>query len=132
MNTKIYYPAVFQKEDVGYSVWVPDINGCVSQGDTLKEAVDYITEAIGLCLETYLEHNVTPQKPTPPEDIVVEKGQFVSVIAFDILEYQKKYGTKAVKKTLTIPAWLNTLAEKNNVNFSSLLQTALMQELNLA
>lgn len=132
MNTKIYYPAVFQKEDTGYSVWVPDINGCVSEGDTFEQAVDYITEAIGLCLESYLEHSITPPQPSRPENILIEKGQFISVIAFDVLEYQKRYGIKAVKKTLTIPSWLNTLAEKNNINFSALLQNAIMQELHLA
>ncbi len=132
MSTKIYYPAVFQKEDVGYSVWVPDIQGCISQGDTFSEAVEYITEAIGLYLETYADNNISIPKPSSPESIKAENGQFVSMVAFDPAEYETKYSTKAIKKTLTIPTWLNTMAEKNNVNFSAILQTALMEKLGLS
>ena len=131
MSTKIYYPTIFQKEDVGYSVWVPDIQGCVSQGDSFEEAAEYITEAIGLCLETLSDNNADIPKPSAPESIKIEENQFVSMVAFDPVEYETKYSTKAVKKTLTIPAWLNTIAERNNINFSSVLQSALIEKLGL-
>lgn len=131
MSTKFYYPAVFQKEDVGYSVWVPDIQGCVTQGDNFEEAVNYITEVIGLCLETALERGEKPPVPSSPETVKVEDNQFVSVVVFDPIEYQKKYNEKAVKKTLTIPAWLNTMSERENINFSAVLQEALMEKLHL-
>lgn len=131
MSTKICYPAVFQKEDVGYSVWVPDIQGCVSQGNNFEEAVGYITEAIGLCIELALEHGEKPPAPSAPETVKTEGGQFVSVVMFDPIEYQKKYSEKAVKKTLTIPAWLNTMSEKEHINFSAVLQEALMEKLHL-
>lgn len=119
MSTKICYPAVFQKEDVGYSVWVPDIQGCVSQGDDFEEAVNYITEAIGICLEDDLERGNKPPVPSLPTSIKLEENQFVSVIIFDPIEYQRKYGTKAIKKTLTIPSWLNTMSEREHINFSA-------------
>lgn len=131
MSAKIYYPAVFQKEDVGYSVWVPDIQGCVSQGDSFDEAVNYITEAIGICIEDDLERGEKPPIPSAPDMIELEENQFISVIMFDPIEYQKKFSTKAVKKTLTIPAWLNTLSERENINFSVALQEALMEKLHL-
>ena len=131
MKSVFYYPAVFQKEEVGYSVWVPDIEGCVSQGDTFDEAMDYIREAIGLCMEDFVEKGVIPAA-SEPCDISVEKNQFVAVVGFDYDEYQKKFGSKAVKKTLTVPAWLNTLSERNNINFSQVLQNALKQELKIA
>lgn len=131
MSTKICYPAVFQKEDVGYSVWVPDIQGCVSQGDNFDEAVRYITEAIGLCLEDDFERGAVPPVPSAPDKIELQENQFVTVIVFDTLEYQNKYGTKSVKKTLTIPTWLNTMSEQAHINFSAVLQEALMEKLNL-
>lgn len=131
MSTKICYPAVFQKEDVGYSVWVPDIQGCVSQGDDFEGAVNYITEAMGICLEDDLERGKKPPVPSAPDTIKLEKNQFLSVIMFDPVEYQKKYNTKAVKKTLTIPNWLNTMSENENINFSAVLQEALMEKLHL-
>lgn len=131
MSIKIYYPTVFQKEENGYSVWVPDIEGCVSQGETIGEATDNIADAIGTMLETYADHGVDVPAPSAPETIHTEKNQFVSVVAFDPAEFDRKYSTKAVKKTLTIPKWLNTMAERSNVNFSAILQEALMEKFNL-
>ena len=131
MSIKIYYPAVFQREDTGYSVWVPDINGCISQGETIGEATENISDAIGLMLETLAEHDVDIPAPSSPETIPVQKNQFVSVIAFDPAEYDEKYSTKSVKKTLTLPSWLNTMAERAHVNFSAVLQEALMEKFHL-
>lgn len=132
MSTKVYYPAVFQKEETGYSVWVPDIQGCVSQGDSFEEAAEYIMEAIGICLETYADKDIDIPTPSSPETIHVENGQFVSMIAFDPAEYDSRFSAKATKKTLTLPAWLNTMAERNNINFSAVLQSALIEKLGLS
>lgn len=131
MNTKIYYPSVFQKEEKGYSVWVPDIQGCVSQGETFAQAVECIEEAIGACLEMLADNHLDIPKPSSPEEIEVTGGQFVSMVAFDPAEYDARYSVKATKKTLTIPTWLNTIAEKNNINFSAILQSALIEKLGL-
>lgn len=132
MNSIFYYPAVFQKEEVGYSVWVPDIQGCVSQGDTFGEAMEYIKDAIGICLDLIVQNGNVPPKATEPNGIELEPDQFVAVVSFDFDEYQKKHGEKSVKKTLTIPAWLNTLSERKNINFSQVLQNALIHELQIA
>ncbi len=132
MNSIFYYPAVFQKEEVGYSVWVPDIQGCVSQGDTFDEAMEYIKDAIGICLDLIVQNGNVPPKATEPNGIELEPDQFVAVVSFDFDEYQKKHGEKSVKKTLTVPAWLNTLSERKNINFSQVLQKALIHELQIA
>ena len=132
MNSIFYYPAVFQKEEVGYSVWVPDIQGCVSQGDTFDEAMEYIKDAIGICIDLIVQNGNVPPKATEPNGIDLEHDQFVAVVSFDFDEYQKKHGEKSVKKTLTVPAWLNTLSERKNINFSQVLQNALIHELQIA
>ena len=132
MSMKIYYPSVFQREEKGFSVWVPDIQGCVSQGDTFEEAVECITEAIGACLETLADNHLDIPKPSSPEKIETSERQFVSMVAFDPVAYDAKYSTKATKKTLTIPTWLNSVSEKNNVNFSAVLQAALIEKLGLS
>lgn len=132
MNSIFYYPAVFQKEEVGYSVWVPDIQGCVSQGDTFDEAMEYIKDAIGICLDLIVQNGNVPPKATEPNGIELEPDQFVAVVSFDFDDYQKKHGEKSVKKTLTVPAWLNTLSERKNINFSQVLQNALIHELQIA
>jgi antitoxin HicB len=128
---KHYYPTVFQPEEVGYSVWLADIDGAISQGDTLEEAIENIKDAFGLYVEEAHELKSELPKASNPADITLEKGQFVCLIEFDWVEYQRKHGNKAVKKTLTIPAWLNTLAEEEQINFSGVLQDALKAKLEL-
>ena len=128
MMKKIYfYPAIFQVEEDGYSVFVPDIPGCMTQGDTMEEALAMVQEAIGLMLE-----DVAPTDypaASLPQDLVLKKDQFALMVPFDKLAYDKKYNAKAVKKTLSVPKWLDTLATEHNVNFSNILQNALMHEL---
>lgn len=95
----------------------------------MEEALNMVQEAIGLMLE-----DKTPnQYPTPsnPKDVTITGNQFVMMVEFDKLAYDRKYNAKAVKKTLSIPAWLNTAAKERNINFSNVLQNALMRELHI-
>jgi antitoxin HicB len=126
---KHFYPAVFHQEDVGYSVFFPDLEGCNTEGDTLEEAYEMAFNALGLYLDGILESEY-PLK-TNPKDIKLEENEFVAIIEFDMLSYKKKNDKKAVKKTLTIPSWLNELGEENHVNFSGVLQKALKEHLGL-
>ncbi len=128
---KLYYPAVFQKEDVGYSVWLNDVSGCISQGDTFQEAVDNIKDALGLCMEAIADECATLPEPSTPENIELGLGQFTVIIEFDKLEYLKKHDKRAVKKTLSIPSWLNVAAEAEHINFSAVLQEGLMEKLHI-
>lgn len=125
---KLYYPAIFHPEEIGYSVTVPDLDGCFSEGDTLEEAMEMTADAIGLCLEEYSGEFPTPSDPA---SVRPEAGDFVSLVPFDLWAYRKKHDTRAVKKTLTIPSWLNAAAEEQHINFSSVLQTALKEQLHI-
>lgn len=131
MKHKYYYPVILQKEEKGYSVWAADIDGCNSYGETVTEALEMIKEALGLCIEVYVEKGKDIPEPSVPEIIKLENGQFVAIAEFDWIEYQKKYCSKAVKKTLTIPMYLNELAEKEHINFSSVLREALENRLHI-
>lgn len=126
------YPAVITKEDDGYLVNFPDIKNCFTDGATINEALAMAEDALDLMLMTMEDQNI----PIPPasdiHSVVCEGDAFVNLICADTLEYRKLYGSQAVKKTLSIPAWLNTMAEKNGVNFSSTLQKALKAELGIA
>ena len=115
----VFYPAVFHPEETGYSVTVPDIEGCFTQGDTMDEAVRMAQDAIGLMLE---ECAVCPT-PSVPSSLPVEAGDFVVMVPFDMAAYQKQF--RPVKKTLSVPAWLNDAAEAAHINFSGVLQDAL-------
>lgn len=124
------YPAIFtySEEDKCYMVDFVDLEGCSTYGETIDEAYIMAQDAMGL----YLSDLDTFPKPTIPyNNIHLEENQFISLIELDLVEYRKKVNNIAIKKTLTIPTWLNTLAEKNDINFSQLLQKALKNELNI-
>lgn len=126
---KIFYPVIFTKEPDGYSMSAADLDGCFSEGDTFAEAYANMQSAIGL----YLDDCKAYPKPSDPVDIAKHVGdhQFLCVVEFDDIEYKKKNPSKSVKKTLTIPDWLNEEAEKQHINFSGVLQDALKSKLNM-
>ena len=84
--TAVFYPAVFHPEETGYSVTIPDIEGCFTQGETMDEAVSMAQDAIGLMLE---DCEVYP-KPSLPFAIHVGDGDFVAMIPFDMEEYVRR------------------------------------------
>ena len=127
----MYYPVIFHPEEVGFSTIVPDIEGCFSQGDDMAEAVSMTQDAIGLMLEDVIDGNNELPHPTAPNMITVEPGDFLVILEFDELSYRKRNQSQSVKKTLSIPMWLNHAAEAQGVNFSNILQKALKQELNI-
>jgi len=128
MNEKHFYPAVFMPEDVGYSVAFPDLPGCATQGDTLEEAYEMAFSALGLHLESEGGTFVYPPARLPNE-IPCENNEFVALVEFDEAEYRRKHGVQLVKKTITIPSWVNTSAERLGINFSATLTDALVSRI---
>ena len=123
------YPAIFHAEaEGGYWVEFPDLEGCQTQGDTLEESLSMAQEVLGLYIVSLEERKLPIPTPHNPASIGVEKGDFVTLVSANLNHYRRN---KAVKKTLTIPLWLNEMAESNNVNFSGVLQEALMTKLNI-
>lgn len=126
---KLTYPACFypcEENPHGYTVIVPDLPGCVSEGNSLADAIFMGTDAASGWILTALEDGQNIPEASPIEAIEPEEGGFVSMLALDMDSYAEKYGNKAVRKNLTIPSWLNTFAEKNNINFSQVLQESLI------
>ena len=107
------------------------IAGCVSEDGTLAEAILMGTDAASGWVLDELEDGKPAPEASPLESIIPDAGGFVSMLVLDMDAYAEKYGEKAVRKNLTIPAWLNTFAENNHINFSQVLQdslTALYQQ----
>lgn len=129
---KYVYPAVFSHDEEGYYVHFPDIDNCYTDGDTLEEAIENANDVLPLMLSSFEDDNDPIPEPTPIEKVAIGKDEFVSLIYADTIEYRKKFSNRSVKKTLSIPAWLNTIAEQNNVNFSNVLQNALMDQLHIS
>ncbi len=128
---KLVYPAKFYfEEEGGYSIEVPDLVGCVTQGETLEEAMEMAQDAALGWLLTAIEEDEEIPKPSSIEEIEIEGKGFKTLLLLDIDQYTEKYGTKkSVKKTLTIPEWLNKRAEKVGINFSQALQEILLNKI---
>lgn len=126
---KLAYPACFYKDEESgaYAVEVPDLPGCATGGDTLADAVLMGIDAASGWVLTELEDGKPVPSASAPDAIRPESGGFVSVLVLDMDAYAEKYDGKAVRKNLTIPAWLNTFAEANSVIFSKVLQDALTE-----
>lgn len=130
---KYSYPAVFTPEENGaYSINFPDIEGCYTCGDNLADGIMMAEDALAFTLyDDYEKENRPVPMPSTIDTIALETGEFINYIACDTLAYRKMHSNKAVKKTLSIPEWLNEAAENANINFSRALQDALMKQLNL-
>ncbi len=133
MNSKYVYPAIFTKEkDGGYSITFPDVKGCFTEGNSLPEGIYMAEDALALCIYSfYEEKHIDPPTPSDVSSIRLKKNQFVNLIACDTLAYRKKFNSKAVKKTVTIPSWLNEEALALELNFSQLLKEALLSKVNM-
>ena len=126
---KLIYPAVFypfSDGTGGYLVEFPDLPGCVTEGKNLEEAFEMAVDAAsGWVLEELEEGNEIPKASEYVNVKPRENGQ-VNIVLLDMDKYAEQYGEKAVRKNVTIPAWLNTFAEKKKINFSQVLQEAIL------
>lgn len=128
---KLFYPAIFHKaEEGGFWISFPDIPECLTEGDDMQQAYEMAVEALGLALVNRKEEKEEIPVPSEIDRIQGEDGTLV-IVEFDMQEYLRKHNSKAVKKTLIIPEWLNEEATAMGVNFSQVLQEALMSKLNI-
>lgn len=126
---KLIYPAIFKPfsdGSGGFVVEFPDLTGCVTEGRNLEEAIEMGIDAASGWILGELEDGEPIPQASDCRAISVNGDEMVNVLLLDIDAYAERYGEKAVRKNLTIPAWLNTFAEKNNINFSKILQDALL------
>ena len=132
-NMELIYAAVFEEcEEGGYSVSFPDLQGCFTEGDDLAEAMKMANEAACGWLVGEIDRGKTLPKATPREELPAIEDGFINMLLLDLDAYRQKRGNRAVKKTLTIPEWLNTRATEEGINFSQVLQDALKERLNIA
>ena len=127
---KLFYPALFHKaEEGGFWISFPDFPECFTEGDDITQAYEMAVEALGLAVTSRKKEKEEIPAPTEIDKLSLEDGILV-IVEFDMLEYQKKHNSRAEKKTLSIPAWLNEEATAMGVNFSQVLQEALKEKIN--
>ncbi|MDF2922514.1 MAG: hypothetical protein K0R57_1428 [Paenibacillaceae bacterium] len=125
------YPAILTYADDGISVEFPDLPGAYTCGSTEDEAVEEAKDCLALHLIGMEEEGEAMPNPSPLPKVVHGSSQAVTLVEVFLPLYRVKT-EKPVKKTLTIPKWLNDTAEENNVNFSRILQEALKEHLGMS
>jgi len=129
MDKYLYFATFTSCKEVGYTITFSDFKGCITECDNVKEGMKNAKESLGLHLFGMEEDGENLPKSTNPEDIKLNKGEFLIPVEVYMNLTREKLNNKAVKKTLTIPYWLNKVSEKENINFSALLQKALKEKL---
>lgn len=125
------YPAIFDYAEDGISVEFPDLPGCLTCGSNEEEAFHMARDAMALHLYSMEQDGDPIPEPTSAKDIAVEPTQVVVLIEVWMPPFRHEMEQRAVKKTLTIPKWLDDMAKEYKVNFSHLLQHALKKHLGL-
>ena len=123
---KLVYPAIFTPFDEGngFTVEVPDLPGCVTEGDDLIDAIEMGTDAAsGWILSEIEDGNSFPAASLALE---APAGSFVNLLVLDMDSYAEQYGSKAVRRNITVPAWLDTYAQKNHLSLSKVVQDSLL------
>lgn len=130
MKNKLFYPAVFHTaEEGGFWVSFPDIPECLTEGDDMEKAYEMAVEALGLSLTYMEEHREAVPAASDFSTIELQDGEHLVIVEFDMAAYRKRHRSKAVKKTLSIPEWMNEEANALGLNFSQILQEALLAKL---
>lgn len=125
---KLFYPAIFHKaEEGGFWVSFPDLPECFTEGDDMQQAYEMAVDALGLAISSRMEEGEEVPSASEADQVEVSSGVLV-IVEFDLEAYNRKYNSRAVKKTLSIPEWLNEAASKAGVNFSQVLQEALIEK----
>lgn len=129
---KLFYPALFHKaEEGGFWISFPDIPECLTQGEDMEHAYEMAVEALGLALTCREKERQPLPVASDPTMLTPEPDSFLVVIEFDMFAYKKRTNSRAVKKTLSIPEWLNEAAIAMDINFSQVLQEALLAKIQM-
>lgn len=126
-----FYPAIFHTaEEGGFWVSFPDLPECLTEGDSIEEAYQMSIDALGLTLTDRIRNQEPIPAPSAPNQISLDSvDSQIIIIQFDMEAYRKKHNSRAVKKTLSIPEWLNEEAIAMGINFSQVLQEALLAKI---
>lgn len=124
---KLFYPAIFHNaEEGGFWISFPDFPECFSQGEDMTQAYEMAVDALGLCISDIESKKGKLPAPTAPTDVLLDSDSVLLVVEFDKAAYNRKHNSRAVKKILSIPEWLNEEAIALGINFSQVLQEALI------
>ena len=126
--TKVF-PAKVHKENDGFWLEFPDLPGCFTQGDSLEELMENAEESLGAFLAVKMENDEEIPKPSDIRQISESSDDLKTYVSVDVNKYHKD--TRAVRKMLSIPAWLANEADRRNYSLSKILQEALLEKISI-
>lgn len=124
---KYIYTAVFTPSGDGSRFYarIPDLPGCITTGHSLQDAIAQISDAAAGWLVVAEDEGLDIAEPSAQQDIAHEEGDILSLISVDTLSYRAQTDTRAVRKNVSLPAWMAELADKQGINCSQVLQEGL-------
>ena len=126
---KYTYTAVFTEKNKKVYARVPDLDGCITTGKDLIDAIEQMADAMAAWLCNAEDENLPIPAPTPQLKIAHNNGDILSIIKADTLAYRAATDTRAVRKNVSLPRWLSILADRKHINCSQVLQEALLTKL---
>ena len=128
----IVYPILLTPaKEGGFDASVPDLLGVHTQGKDLAEAIFMVRDAIGMYLLYEQDSGGTIPTPSDPKSIKTDTEQILTLVDLDLDAYRRRHDNRAVRKNVTLPSWLNELAEQAEINFSLILQEGLKKRLDV-
>lgn len=131
MKNRYIYPAIIKCEENVYDVRFPDIENCFTFGKSLEDALDSANDVLGLCLYDMEQDNIKIKEPSKIEDIKLNENESIAWISVWMTPVRDKIDNKSIKKTVTIPKWVNDIGVEHNLNFSQLLQSAIKEKVGI-
>lgn len=131
MKNRYIYPAIIKLVEDSYDVRFPDIDNCFTFGEDLEDALDSARDVLELCLYDMEQDNIDIPEASSITDIKLEKDESIAWINVWMVPVRDKMENKSIKKTVTIPKWINDIGVENNLNFSQLLQSAIKEKIGI-
>ena len=126
---KYIFTATFENKNNKFYARVPDLPGCITTGKTLEDAIDQITDAASAFLVVYEDEGIEIPSPSKQSSFKAAANVEYSLIRIDTIAYRAATDNRAVRKNVSLPAWMAKLADIRGINCSQLLQESLLKKL---
>jgi predicted RNase H-like HicB family nuclease len=102
----------------GYYAKIPDLPGCITTGSSLQDAIEQITDAASAWLVVAEDEGLEIAPPSPQSEIPAPSGGSLSLVSIDTIAYRSMTDTRAVRKNVSLPAWMASMADRRGINCS--------------
>lgn len=131
MKNRYIFPSIIKVVEDSYEVSFPDIDNCFTFGYSLEDALDSARDALELCLYDMEQDNIPIPEPSGIKDIKLDENESIAWINVWMVPVRDKMENRSIKKTVTIPKWINDIGIENNLNFSQILQAAIKEKVGI-